>query len=42
MCGHRASEHGGVGRMAPFELVGGAVKRLRTESPFPYLFAEEA
>lgn len=32
----------GYGRMAPFELVGGPVKRLRTESPFPYLFAEEA
>lgn len=28
--------------MAHFELVGGTVKRLRTESPFPYLFAEEA
>ena len=32
----------GYGRMAPFELAGGPVKRLRTESPFPYLFAEEA
>ena len=31
----------GYGRMAPFELAGGPVKRLRTESPFPYLFAEE-
>lgn len=28
--------------MAPFELSDGPVKRLRTESPFPYLFAEEA
>lgn len=32
----------GYGRMAPFELAGGPVKRLRTECPFPYLFAEEA
>lgn len=32
----------GYGRMAPFELAGGPVKRLRTESPFPCLFAEEA
>ena len=32
----------GYGRMAPFELAGGPVKRLRTESSFPYLFAEEA
>ncbi|KAF3821696.1 hypothetical protein GH733_009738 [Mirounga leonina] len=32
----------GYGRMAPFELAGGAVKRLRTEPPFPCLFAEEA
>lgn len=32
----------GYGRMAPFELAGGPVKRLRTQSPFPYLFAEEA
>lgn len=32
----------GYGRMAPFELAGGPVKRLRTEFPFPYLFAEEA
>lgn len=28
--------------MDPFELAGGPVKRLRTESPFPCLFAEEA
>lgn len=28
--------------MAPFELAGGPVKRLRTESSFPCLFAEEA
>lgn len=28
--------------MAPFELAGSPVKRLRTEPPFPYLFAEEA
>lgn len=28
--------------MVPFELAGGLVKRLRTQSPFPYLFAEEA
>lgn len=28
--------------MAPFDLAGSPVKRLRTESPFPYLFAEEA
>lgn len=32
----------GYGRMAPVELAGRPVKRLRTESPFPYLFAEEA
>lgn len=32
----------GYGRMAPFELAGGPVKRLRTEFAFPYLFAEEA
>uniref|UniRef100_A0A2K5EB49 Phosphodiesterase n=1 Tax=Aotus nancymaae TaxID=37293 RepID=A0A2K5EB49_AOTNA len=32
----------GYGRMAPFELASGPVKRLRTESPFPCLFAEEA
>lgn len=32
----------GYGRMAPFELAGSPVKRLRTEPPFPYLFAEEA
>ena len=32
----------GYGRMAPFELAGSPVTRLRTESPFPYLFAEEA
>lgn len=32
----------GYGTMAPFELAGGPVKRWRTESPFPYLFAEEA
>lgn len=32
----------GYGRMAPFELAGGPMKRLRTESPFPCLFAEEA
>lgn len=30
------------GRMAPFELAGSPGKRLRTEPPFPYLFAEEA
>lgn len=28
--------------MAPFELAGSPGKRLRTEPPFPYLFAEEA
>uniref|UniRef100_A0ACB8EQ60 Uncharacterized protein n=1 Tax=Sphaerodactylus townsendi TaxID=933632 RepID=A0ACB8EQ60_9SAUR len=28
--------------MAPLELAGSPVKRLRTEYPFPYLFAEEA
>lgn len=32
----------GYGRMVPFELAGGLVKRLRTQSPFPCLFAEEA
>uniref|UniRef100_A0A5F9CR34 Phosphodiesterase n=1 Tax=Oryctolagus cuniculus TaxID=9986 RepID=A0A5F9CR34_RABIT len=32
----------GYGTMAPFELAGGPAKRLRTESPFPCLFAEEA
>ncbi|CAI5787538.1 cAMP-specific 3 3' [Podarcis lilfordi] len=32
----------GYGRMAPLELAGSPVKRLRTEYSFPYLFAEEA
>uniref|UniRef100_G3UJV8 Phosphodiesterase n=1 Tax=Loxodonta africana TaxID=9785 RepID=G3UJV8_LOXAF len=32
----------GYGRMAPFELAVGPVKRLRTEPPFPSFFAEEA
>lgn len=32
----------GYGRMDPLQLAVSPVKRLRTEYPFPYLFAEEA